>query len=197
MDEQEKLFNENISLSYYAANRFKQNAFEHDDIVQMAMIGLWKACKTYKPEKNCKFTTYALRVIKNELLQAMRSVRVRDYTKDYSLDQMYEDTGISLAETIADDFDLQDEVEKKEIASKIISLFSILKENERKCVELYYLKGYKQIEIAEMLNLTQANISRIVTKAMRKIKGRYLSKYGGGDENTSRLHGLRNNSRQR
>ena len=184
MDDQEKLFSDNIKLCHYIVNRLKQNAFDHDDMVQIAMIGLWKACKTYNPDKNCKFTSYAYRVIKHELLQSLRSVRCRDYTKDASLDQLYEDTTISYMDTIADDTNVEDIIEIKDTFSRVKDLFKILTGKERVCIELYYLKGYKQKTIAEMYNVSQSEISRTIIKACKKLKNKYISKYGDNHENT-------------
>ena len=74
MDEdKEKLFNENTKLVHYVINKSFQglktyiSGYDYEDIVQVGNIGLWKACLSYNPDKS-KFTTYAIRIIYNEIL---------------------------------------------------------------------------------------------------------------------------------
>lgn len=60
---------ENLVLSY--ANKFR-NYYDIDDLKQVGMIGLMKACENYKSDSNTKFTTYAYLWIKGEILKYIR-----------------------------------------------------------------------------------------------------------------------------
>ena len=63
---------ENLVLSY--ANKFR-NYYDVEDLKQVGMIGLMKACKSYKSDSNTKFTTYAYLWIKGEILKYIREDR--------------------------------------------------------------------------------------------------------------------------
>ena len=45
-----------------------------------------------------------------------------------------------------------------------------LKENEKKLVELFYNQGYKQKEIAKMLDMTESRVSRMHQRVLDKLK---------------------------
>lgn len=95
MDEQ-KLFEDNIKLCYYSVNKFKQNVYDKEDMIQTAMIGLWKACKSYDESRSIKFSGYAMKCINNELLMQMRHAKNYGYKLETSLDEVDAETGLSL-----------------------------------------------------------------------------------------------------
>ena len=78
--DKEKLFNDNLKLAHYVLNEKFQgkNTYfpgnDYDDLTQVAYIGLWKACITFKPDKKINFSTYAIKVIYNEILMLKRSL---------------------------------------------------------------------------------------------------------------------------
>ena len=75
--EQKELFEANIGLAYYKADGwlFKPEApYERDDILIYALEGLALAAKTYSPDKEAKFATYASIVMKNRILRSVRSL---------------------------------------------------------------------------------------------------------------------------
>ena len=45
--------------------------WDHEDYYQLALIGLWKACQTYQPEKG-SFAHYAVRIMHNEIRAVLR-----------------------------------------------------------------------------------------------------------------------------
>jgi RNA polymerase sigma factor (sigma-70 family) len=78
MNDVNELFEKNKKLVFFSARRIKslynlrRNDLEFDDIIQVGYIGLWKACKGFKPELNLKFSTYAVKVIIGEILNENR-----------------------------------------------------------------------------------------------------------------------------
>lgn len=61
----------------------------------------------------------------------------------------------------------------------IQDILSVLKDKEKKVV-LYYKDGYSQVEIGEKLNISQAQVSRLLKAASNKIK-EYLKKTQEGE----------------
>lgn len=179
-----KLFNDNMKLSYYVANKYKNCGIDYDDLVQISMMGLWKACKTYNPELT-KFSTYATMVITNEILLTLRKRKHKDLVYPISLDYIYDDLGVAMVDLIPDESDTQISLETRDTYVKIRELMNDLSDFERSCLDLYYLNDCTQKDIATYMNVSQAQVSRTINKALRKLRVRYMMKYGGKDENTS------------
>ena len=64
----EQLFEENQAFAIWAARKFahEQNI---EDITQLALIGLFRATKTFDVTRGVRFTTYAMFYIKKEILR--------------------------------------------------------------------------------------------------------------------------------
>lgn len=148
-----KLFEENIRMAYHVASRFTPNTIvDMDDIKQLALIGLYKACLNYKDGLGFKFSTYAYKVMKNEVLKELTRHNVYD-----SLDEM--------------EYDAADEScnPEEEYIGSLQRFSTILTEQEYK-VMLLTVQGYSQKEISSRLNLSQSQISRIFIRGKKKIK---------------------------
>lgn len=90
----QRLFEENkeLAYSYVYKSKIKIPGYELEDLFQTALLGLWKACKTYNPKKS-RFSTYATNCIKNELFVARRKVISKTRISNLeSLDRLVEDT---------------------------------------------------------------------------------------------------------
>lgn len=126
-----------ITWDYY---RRCQKMIEFDELLSVANLGLVKAANTYDMSKNFKFSTYAYKVIYNELAMNFRNVNkhkkynisfisleesIQDVTdnsihiKDFLVDKT------DLESTVLDNFELKSfyrEVEKLDTISKNIIL---------------------------------------------------------------------------
>lgn len=69
----EELFNSNIGLAYSIANKYKINYSDIlEDIYQSSLLGLWKSVRTFNSNYKIKFSSYASKVIFNEINQLLR-----------------------------------------------------------------------------------------------------------------------------
>ena len=73
-DNKELLITHNLRLVVYIAKKFESKTTTTEDLVSIGTIGLMKAVKTFNPDKNIKFATYASRCIENEILMHLRKV---------------------------------------------------------------------------------------------------------------------------
>lgn len=69
----ELLASNNLGLVRLMANKFLNTGYSFDDLYSNALFGLTKAINTYKPDKGAKFTTYASRIMSNDILMFVRS----------------------------------------------------------------------------------------------------------------------------
>lgn len=69
----EELFEKNTKLAYHMAHKWRPKA-PHlwEDIVQECLLGLWRACLTFDPEKGTRFSTYAGVCIDNQVRMLLR-----------------------------------------------------------------------------------------------------------------------------
>lgn len=61
------------------------NALDHDDVVQEALIALWECCNTFDESRGYKFSTYAASYIRFRLLKFLRDtepIRTPRYFKE-------------------------------------------------------------------------------------------------------------------
>ena len=70
------LVTHNLRLVVYISKKYESKTAGAEDLVSIGTIGLMKAVKTYNPDKNIKFATYASRCIENEILMYLRKASI-------------------------------------------------------------------------------------------------------------------------
>lgn len=135
-----------------------------EDLFSIGLIGVVKAVNTFNPDKGVKFSAYATPIIRNKILTTFRKKRI---IPAFSLDEPHDlgnGESVDFSEMIADNKRFEEEV----IADmQIEQIFSKLNERERKIIALS-MQGKKQIDIAEMCGISQAQVSRIIKSIYKK-----------------------------
>ena len=158
----EELYFSHERLVFYVLNkRFPQKQFD-EDYQQLGRIGLWKASKTYDPETNNAFSSYACHCIYNEMcmdarLQS-RSKRNGNGQDLVSLDD-YTYSGVPLSDVVLGDNDVQ--------FFDWEGLWGAMTEKEQD-VFRRLLDGKTQIEISKELGVSYACINHRVKSIRRK-----------------------------
>lgn len=160
------LFERNIKLTHFVVNKLK-SLFPEDeleDVRSVARVGLWKACLTYNNDRDTTFSTYAIKVIRNEVLLYYRSNRAQYYNVALSLDEEVTDkNGKCWGETrgayIADAHTIDDVIGRLH-----------MDEIKSKCspITQAYLGGMTQVNIAKKHGITQSYVSRLIKKDLKK-----------------------------
>lgn len=143
---------------------------QDEDLFSIGLIGLMKAVNTFNPDREFTFSTYAMRVIRNEILMTFRKKRI---IPAFSLDEPYDlgnGESVDFSEMIADDRNFEEEticnIQKEQI-------FSILNEAEKEIICLR-MNGKSQHEIADIIRISQPQVSRIIKSACKKCKKEIL-----------------------
>ena len=172
----DKIILYNLRLVYFEINsKFNHISYDKNDLVSIGIIGLIKAVDSYDLNKGFKFATYAVRCIDNEILVFLRQLRKEKHNSSLNSIMFYlkEKEGAKLEEFLYDDFDLVAENERLETYNLIREVIQTLPERDRQIILLRFGfindKIYTQKEIAQMLNLSQAQISRLIPKIINKI----------------------------
>lgn len=152
--EQEKLVTDNMGLVYHIAKVL--NAAQDEDLIQDGMVALCKAANTYCAGRGVKYSTYAYRCVRNEMLTSIRRTSEETHL---SLDEKrIKSEGAGEPENYIDRWEAQGE-------------FNKLNERTRKIVKLK-IEGYTQKEITKLLGLTASAVSNVLRKIKKKQGGK-------------------------
>lgn len=180
----DKLISHNIRLVLYeVTNKFQNVNYDKKDLVSIGNIGLLKAIDTYDLSKEFEFATYAARCIDNEILMFLRKLK-KDQNID-SLDRVIfhdkDGSEIRLEDKLSDNSDLVEDHENKITNNIIREVINELPERDKKIIMLHFGfyndKVYTQSEIADMFNISQSYVSRLIQKIVKKI-GKILESKG-------------------
>ncbi|MBQ4170571.1 MAG: sigma-70 family RNA polymerase sigma factor [Ruminococcus sp.] len=155
---------------------------EQDDLVSIGTIGLIKAVNTFKPDKNIRLSSYASRCIENEILMHFRSVKksAQDVSLNETIDTDKDGNPLTLMDIMAVDDTILDDLDRKLNSRKLGQFIREELSGREKTVILlrYGLGGTEpltQKEIAKQLGISRSYVSRIETKALKKLKKRFDS----------------------
>ena len=151
------IFEDNLNLAYYLANKHC-GSIDLDDAIQAALLGLWKATRSYDESKGFKFCTFATACIYNEIKMEVRRQLAQRKLEKCSLDE------INYIVAVSDDVALDKVLEEEAL--------KYLKERDFTAyiITLYYRENYSQQQICKILQLSQGYISRKLIRAKKIIK---------------------------
>lgn len=102
------LVEHNLRLVVYIAKKFENTGADIEDLISIGTIGLVKAIKTFRVDKNIKLATYASRCIENEILMFIRknSGRRSDVSIDEPLNVDWDGNELLLSDVLGCDGDI-------------------------------------------------------------------------------------------
>ena len=173
----EKLIEHNLRLVAYIAKKFENTGIESEDLISTGAIGLIKAVKTFKLDKNIRLATYASRCIENEILMQIRKISKikNDISLDKPLCEDYDGNQLVLSDILPSEEDVElVTVDKPSDKQLINQLISKLNSREREIMILRYgLMGQEEMtqrEIAVKLGISQSYISRLEKRILSDMK---------------------------
>lgn len=179
----------NIPLIHSIVKKFSNTGIEYSELLSTGYVGYAKALDTYQKGKNVKFSTYAYRCIKNEILYFLRREK-RHRDNDVSLFKPLstdKNGNIMTVESTVSDTSmgkrsLEENIEMSETVRILLEIIDThLNKNEAYIIKNRYgLNGTKpktQKEIADEIDMSQANVSKLEKGINDKIKKIMSSKY--------------------
>lgn len=165
--ESNKLWATNAAKNYM---RTHYNSIPHttdmSEIRQMALIGLWQACNSYKPHIG-KFKTFAYhRVIGN----------VKDHLRDCGFfgrtgDKLKLNQNIVPMDDIIPGFFEQQY--SFECVDEVQFIFKMCGHFNSSILESYYIKGLTMKEISKIHSLTEGRICQIIRACLQQIRSKF------------------------
>ena len=173
----EKLIEHNLRLVAYIAKKFENTGIEFEDLISVGAIGLIKAVRTFKLDKNIRLATYASRCIENEILMQIRkSSKIKnDISLDKPLCEDNDGNQLVLSDIIPCDEDVITQAVDEPADRQIINeLIGRLNAREREIMVLRYgLMGHEELtqrEVALKLGISQSYISRLEKKILNDMR---------------------------
>lgn len=174
------LVEHNLRLVAHIVKKYYGSQSEQDDLVSIGTIGLIKAIDTFKPDKNIRLSSYASRCIENEILMHFRAAKktAQDVSLNETIDTDKDGNPLTLLDVLAVDDHILDDLDRKLNTQKLGKFISEeLSEREKTIIVLRYgLNGQQpltQKNIADRLGISRSYVSRIETKALRRLRKRF------------------------
>lgn len=173
-NQRDKLADENRGLVGMVAKKYLDCGLEYEDIIGYGNIGLVKAINQFDESKGFKFSTFAVRCIETQIMQAIRDSRWKRLKTVSS--ETVTVTNAKGSELTISDFLADERAEFADRKADIGAVRDAINELDDKesfvICSLYEMGMQKQSQqsLAKMLNTTQTQVSRINTKAINKMR---------------------------
>ncbi len=179
----DELISHNLRLVVYISKKFDGTGIGIEDLISIGTIGLIKAIRTFRSEKNIKLATYASRCIENEILMYIR--KNASHRGDVSIDEPlrvdWDGNELLLSDVLgSDDDSVSAGIEKNEEERILREAVASLDEREREIIEMRYgLFGRREMtqkEVADRLGISQSYISRLEKRIISRLKDQISAK---------------------
>lgn len=148
------------TIQFYS-KRVAQPAFELDDAMQEALIGLFNAIETYEPNPDALFTTYANRCIRNAVISGLRKATQKKQTiLNQSIPLTDNESAISLEEQVLLNEQLDQTMDN---VKKRLSPFE-------QTVLFMSAAGFSYKEISIVLDKNIKSVENALVRARKKLK---------------------------
>lgn len=158
-----------IAWGYYKG---LQGRYTYDEIESTAYIGLIKAANNFDETKGFKFSSYAIPNIKGEIQRMYRDDKWHCVRRGVphtisSLNIPTNEKGVGEIQDLLEDENFEDDLVDKLAIDK---LTESLKDVEKEVIRLRYYEGLTQKEVSNIVNMSQANVSRIERDTIKKMR---------------------------
>lgn len=177
MKAREELINHNLRLvSHEVLKNFANTKADKNDLFSFGVIGLIKSIDRFDMSKNVEFSTFATKYINGEIMYFIRKeVKIPNVMSiETSIFSTKDGDDVKIIDMLHDDFDFVSEYEKKDIYRIINIIVDNLPPRDREITKLYFgfydNKPKNQIEIANIIGISQAQVSRILIRIVKQIK---------------------------
>ncbi len=150
------------------ARRMVRNSAEAEDAVQNAFTNIFKSLSRFDERSSVK--TWMHRIVVNEALMAMRKThRLREEPIDELL-PVFDENGCRIEADWATFQTPEAVLQQSQASAKITELINALPENYRIVLMLRDIEELSTEEVAEMLDLSQANVKVRLHRARAALK---------------------------
>ena len=132
----------------------------HEDLVQEGLMGLLGAVRTYREDKNAKFSTYATKCIKNKIISSVHRNALLSGGEEADLEAILGGGGTVPEEVV---------VEREELNELYDKITSALSEQEWQVFQSF-LRGMSYNQIALGLGTSEKAVDNAMQRVRRKLR---------------------------
>jgi RNA polymerase sigma factor for flagellar operon FliA len=175
---------EQVAKSVYS----KMPHVNFSDLLSSGSEGLLKASESFRPEMNIPFEVYARIRIHGAMIDDIRKM---DWVPRYQRERQKKleayapaVTTVSFDVLVSDMVEdsrttpVDEQVENRELVEELARALARLPEKERQAMILYYYEELKMHEIATVLSVSESYVSKLVSTAVRRLRGMLRSSRG-------------------
>lgn len=166
----EKAIEDNIGLAYNILH--KHNVGFNEDAISYAMEALWRAALSFDETRGHAFSTYASTCVYNSIMRYFRDSMRNNKLECVSIDAELNDDGFTMADVIVDTEGISSEQLDIIMEAVYKALNKMNNTKHRSVIALWIDSNFemRQIDIANELGITQAQVSRIFGSFRNKLK---------------------------
>lgn len=164
--------------------KFNNTSYKKKELVSIGIVGLVKSVDAFDTDKNFEFSTYAARCIDYEILNFLRKEKKSVFGQSINTPIVTDKEGNekNIEDILEDDTsNFVSEYENQITYNEIRKVVYNLPNRDREIIFLYFGfiddHPYTQKEIADKFKISQAQVSRLITRIVKKI-GIQLQKNG-------------------
>ncbi len=151
---------------YGLVKRILEDDQDSRDVLQEGFVYLWEKAAQYDPSKSRAFT-WSVIIFRNKAIDRARSRRRRLNLNDSAAEELA---------ALANEVERADQLaEKSERANSVRQALATLSDEQRKCIECAFFRGFTQHQVAEYfgepLGTIKTNIRRGLLRLRDLLKG--------------------------
>ncbi len=166
----ELLYDRHGSAAFSLAYRMVGNRVTAEDIIQEAMLSIWRSRLRYDQTRG-SVRTWVLGIVHNRAIDALRRSIVHDRRRE-TMD------GVEERHEARERTDV--EVARREEARSIRSALDTLPEEQRRTIELAYFGGFSHSQIAELLHEPIGTVKGRMRLGLDKMRRQLSEGYAAG-----------------
>jgi len=146
-----------------------------EEITSDIYVKVYRFLDTYKPEYGT-ISTWVGTITKNAILDYQRSKANSKAKNTLNVDGYVNEEGEPLFQ-FEDNNLASDAIEKKELMKQVKYAFTKLSANAQKVAYMFFIQQRKQIEIAEILGMSEVNVKVTILRAKEVLKSNLALTY--------------------
>lgn len=170
-EKMEILINQNLGLIWGIVKKFIGKGYETEDLYQIACMGFIKAVKRFDKTYKVKLSTYAVPYILGEIKKFIRDdgiIKISRSVKELGFKVLMESINDGNSERkIFSEFDEQSKIVDKITIEELVENLNM---RDRKIIKLRFYGEKTQMQVAEILGISQVQVSRIEKRILKDMK---------------------------
>jgi len=159
-----ELIKEHQKLVYHTIKKYYPKYKDNEDFSQVGLIGLLGAIRSYDENKNIRFSTYAIKCIRNQFNQFIRDSNCNK--RNPGEEVLSFEQNLYLKDTIKCDKTNYNDIDNRIFIENALKQLS---KRERKVIELC-LKECSYNDLQNILNLSRGVVNKIKISAYKKLR---------------------------